>query len=206
MQPTDILKSEHRVIEQVLECLEKIADNAAAEGRVDGSAARQALDFLQNFADRCHHGKEEGQLFPMMETRGFSPNQGPVAVMLYEHDLGREHMRALAAALDDAAKGAAEAVAQFVDHARDYVQLLRDHIKKEDNCLFPMADHVLTEADRHSLANAFARHEAGDMGSGTHEKYLALANELADRFHVPRAAGEALAVHGACCGHRGTAN
>lgn len=72
MRITEILTEEHRVIEQVLECLEAMASEAEAAGRLDGAAARQAVDFFQNFADRCHHGKEESHLFPMLERQGIA--------------------------------------------------------------------------------------------------------------------------------------
>jgi hemerythrin-like domain-containing protein len=71
MRPTEILSSEHRVIEQVLDCLERIADNCSAQGSLNRESAEAAIDFFRTFADRCHHGKEETYLFPAMEACGF---------------------------------------------------------------------------------------------------------------------------------------
>ena len=93
MKPTEILSGEHRVIEQVLTCLERIAEQCAAEGRLDRTSAEQALEFFRNFADRCHHGKEEVHLFPALEAKGFPRDGGPTGVMLHEHDQGRAHVR-----------------------------------------------------------------------------------------------------------------
>ena len=56
MRPTEILSDEHRVIEQVLACLERIAEEAETR-TLDVAAARDVVTFVQNFADRCHHGK-----------------------------------------------------------------------------------------------------------------------------------------------------
>ena len=198
MYATDALRSEHRVIEQVLSCLEKIADQCAVEGTLDTHSARQAIDFFQTFADRCHHGKEEGRLFPLLEMRGVLREHGPVGVMLYEHDQGRQHIRAMVDALDGVDRGEPRSLSQFVDHARAYGRLLRDHIWKEDNRLFPMAEQVLTDEDRQGLENSFERLEASEMGLGTHEKYLDLAHELCGRLGVPCASSE-VAVH--ACGH-----
>jgi hypothetical protein len=36
----------------------------------------------------------------------------------------------------------------------------------------------------------FQRAEAHEMGTGTHEKYLQMANQLAEHFYVPRARNE----------------
>jgi hemerythrin-like domain-containing protein len=202
MHATDMLMGEHRVIEQVLDCLEKLADRCAAGGGLDVASARQALEFLREFADHCHHGKEEGHLFPLLEARGFRREGGPTGVMLDEHEQGRRHVAAMAAAVVGAAAGHPAAGEAFVRHARDYVRLLREHIQKEDHCLFPMAAQVLTEADRSALLHSFEGVEGGEMGEGTHEEYLRLANDLADRLQVPRARPGGTHAHPCCHGHR----
>jgi hemerythrin-like domain-containing protein len=188
MKVIDQLAAEHRVIEQVLDCLESLADECVFEGKLDVAAAREALDFFQTFADHCHHVKEEVHLFPLLENRGVARDGGPVGRMLAEHDDGREHLRALAAALDGVTAGDVAARQQFLDHAWAYVRGLREHIYKEDNYLFPLADRLLTDADRRELDRAFGRMEKQEMGPGTHERYLALADKLANRYGVRPAA------------------
>ena len=61
-----------------------------------------------------------------------------------------------------------------------YAELLRRHIQKEDNVLYPMADRVLTGQDQQALAEAFEKVEAQEIGQGVHEKYHRLAHELAE--------------------------
>jgi hemerythrin-like domain-containing protein len=201
MKPTEILTSEHRVIEQVLDCLEALAHQCRSSGVLDRQAAEDAIDFFRNFADRCHHGKEEAHLFPALEARGFPRDGGPTGVMLYEHEQGRAHVRAMADSIHAAAAGDPAAQHSFLAHAEDYVGLLREHIRKEDHCLFATANQALTEEDQENLLGAFARVEAEEMGAGTHAKYLKIANRLAEQFGVAQAAA-AGAGHGhVCCGH-----
>jgi len=198
MRPTEILEAEHRVIEQVLSCLERMATIGTEAGRIDADPAREAIDFLRNFADRCHHGKEEAQLFPAMESRGFSPENGPTAVMRYEHTVGRKLIGQMDDAVEQASQGSAEHVRVFAHSAREYVGMLREHIRKEDHCLFPMADQALDEAAQQELLRMFERVEHEDIGAGVHERYLALADELAERYGVAR---KAVASCGGCgCG------
>jgi hemerythrin-like domain-containing protein len=198
MEPTKILSSEHRVIEQVLDCLEAMARGVHERGRLDVERAGQALEVLRTFADRCHHGKEEDVLFAWMARRGMPTHAGPIAVMLDEHKAGRA-----AIARMDAARAAGEAEA-FAAAADEYVALLRDHIAKEDGVLFPMAESMLDEAARAQVLEAFARFEHEDLGAGVHERMLELADGLAFHFGVPLAAERApvAAGHG-CCGHHG---
>jgi hemerythrin-like domain-containing protein len=184
MKPTRILELEHRVIEQVLDCLDRIANRCQADGRLDAESARNAVDFFRTFADRCHHGKEEQQLFPMMEARGFPADSGPVAVMRVEHDHGRALVQGMEVEIEFAADGKPESCARYVNNARSFSALLREHIRKEDHCLFPMADGALGEDDQLELAKSFERAEQEDMTPGERERCLRLADDLADRWGV----------------------
>jgi hemerythrin-like domain-containing protein len=201
MHATEILKQEHRVIEQVLDCLEVLADQARESGHVDVEAARLAIDFFRQFADGCHHHKEEQGLFPALERRGFPRQGGPTGVMRGEHEEGRRYLSAMAAALDAAEADQADAVTGFSAAARAYTDLLRQHIHKEDHCLFPMSDQALSVTDQEQLLDTFRAVEEKEAGFGKHEKYLGIANQLAQRFGVSRSAGSAVAGHG-CCAHR----
>jgi len=191
MRPTDILTSEHRVIEQVLDCLDKIASQGG--DRFDVQSARQAVDFLRHFADQCHHGKEEDHLFPLLETRGLPHYSGPTAVMRQEHEQGRRHLAAMAAVIERAGTGIDERET-FKAHANAYTRLLRDHIRKEEDCLFTMTANLLDEEDCHALLRAFQDFEHHDMGESTHQMYIDLAHQLADRHGVGRSV-----VPGSCC-------
>ncbi len=197
MRATQILRTEHRVIEQVLSCLEAMADRACFCGAVDGESARAAIDFFRNFADECHHAKEESHLFAMMEERGFSSAGGPTAVMRSEHRLGRQHLHVMEENLELAEAGDPDALTRFVDAAWEYVTLLREHILKEDNCLFPMADRFLSGPDQTALLERFEAAEDGGH-AGKHARYVALADKLAERFGVTPAGEAPGCVHGGC--------
>jgi len=188
MKPTDILTDEHRVIEQVLECLGIIVERAGTDRNLDGQSAREAVSLFRHFADRCHHAKEEDHLFPAMEARGFPREGGPTGVMIYEHGQARDHVRKMDESIEAASQGDPAAVQRFTQHARAYSNLLRNHIEKEDHCLYTMANQAFTDEDQQELLLAFEKVEAEEIGAGIHEKYVSIANELADRFGVPRAA------------------
>src|SRR5262245_58489596 len=120
MRPTEILMEEHRVILRVLSCLERCAERAERSGKLDARSASELVDFLATFADRCHHGKEEEQLFPMLVKKGLPREVGPIAVMLAEHEEGRAHVRAMRTAAADIR------APEFAAHARAFAELLRE--------------------------------------------------------------------------------
>lgn len=202
MKPTEILSSEHRVIEVMLSVLEKMVAQTTRDGRLDKDDANTAVTFIKTFADTCHHGKEEGQLFPAMEAKGVPREYGPIGVMLNDHEIGRQFVRQMAAHIDAASEGDPQAVQAFCDGATGYVQLLRAHIHKEDHILFPMAQRILSVQDQDELLRRFDTVEHEHIGDGVHEHFLNVAQTLATKYGVASEAITALQTGGSCgCGH-----
>ncbi|MCX5790223.1 MAG: hemerythrin domain-containing protein [Elusimicrobia bacterium] len=161
MKPTEMLKQDHREIERRLAALSGMCDRMEAGQAVPVAGLEEAVEFIRTFADKRHHGKEEDLLFPALAEAGLPRDAGPVAVMLAEHEMGRQFVRALAAAVS-AYKGGDESVtAEIVENARGYISLLTQHIFKEDNILFPMADSVLSPEKQEELTEAFEKAGAG---------------------------------------------
>jgi hemerythrin-like domain-containing protein len=180
MTAIETLKHEHQIVLLVLAGAERETQSIRKTGKADTAKIETMLDFFKNFVDRCHHTKEEKHLFPKMLERGLPKEGGPITVMLYEHDQGRARVRAVAAALPEAKKGNASAAAAVRDDLSSYIELLRAHIDKENNVLFPMAEQILSPEDMRQLSAAFEKVEAEEIGEGVHEKYHHLAHELAE--------------------------
>jgi hemerythrin-like domain-containing protein len=181
MRATEDLKQEHRVIELVLTALEGMAQQLERGNLLRREPAERALEVVRNFADKCHHGKEERYLFKRLETRGMSRQTGIISELLHEHGEGRAHVRAFARALVGACENNPQDGRAFAQHAQGYVTLLRKHIQKEDDVFFPMADQKLTPEDDAELMEAFEKIEREEIGEGAHEKYHRWAVELAQQ-------------------------
>ena len=130
------LRSDHDKILAELEKLEKDPE----------SFAKEFLEFTESFAEPHHH-KEEEVLFPAMEEKGIPKEDGPIGVMLMEHELKREHVKELRKAVEGDEKD------KIKEHALAIVSLLRDHINKENNILYPMAEQVLTQEELAAMAH-----------------------------------------------------
>ena len=143
--PTQVLRDEHRLILRVLGLLESAASRLSAGGALPEGWWEQALDWLRAFADQNHHAKEERSLFPALAKAGVPVQGGPVGVMLAEHERGRALIRTMDS----------HDLRSRTEAARQYVELLREHIDKENGVLFPLSEAVLDEPARQALAREF---------------------------------------------------
>ncbi|MBM2817274.1 MAG: uncharacterized protein HW421_4036 [Ignavibacteria bacterium] len=178
MTPTQILVEEHKVILRVMDSIAKEADKLDKEGMADFDKIAKFVDFTRNFTDGIHHAKEEKRLFVKMAERGMSMEAGPIGVMMEEHNAGRQCIRNIADNIDAASGGDANASKKIVSSLRDFIYLLKNHIAKEDQILYPMADNMLSQADQKELEEAFEHVRTVEIGEAVHAKYYKLAEEL----------------------------
>ena len=179
MKPTQLLIEEHGVISGVLDALDAAATQAEEGRPVRPGLFLEAADFIKGFTDDCHHRKEEAVLFKALVESGVPSQGGPIEMMLAEHEKGRRLTRAMRQAAEEWAAGDPSARQAVVENAQGYVSLLRSHIYKENNVLFPMADRVLPPEKQARVAEDFEHVEHEETGEGVHEKYLGLAEALA---------------------------
>ena len=183
VRATQELTAEHRVIEDVLAALDRAVTDAARSGAVPAAFLRDVVAFSRMFVDRCHHGKEERCFFPCLAKCGVPVEGGPIGVMLREHEEGRR----LVGVIDDtlARHEAGSATLEDVLGAcRDYVDLLRAHIAKETQVLFPIGDAVVGDEDEAGVRRCFEETD-GAFGAGARDVLARLAETLAHSGGTP---------------------
>jgi hemerythrin-like domain-containing protein len=178
MKATQMLMDEHRIIERVLGALEQAAALADEGQPVRPGLFLEATDFIRDFADGSHHHKEEGVLFGAMIEAGVPVNGGPIAVMLAEHEQARDLTRAMREAAEQWASGDEQARRRATRAAHSYAALLRQHIAKEDQILFPLADRTIPAEKHDQVLLDYSSVEPMDVRAAVHAKYVALADSL----------------------------
>ena len=174
---TQMLRAEHRLILEVASVLERALD----AGGGDHDTLGDCVAFFRLFADACHHGKEEDLLFPALEHEGMPVDGGPIAVMLYEHGIGREFISRMAEALPGSGDDAAGA-AEVTEAGRGYIELIRAHIAKEDGILFEMADGMVVGPACKDLCSAYDEVCARRFEGKTLQDLEELAESLRGRY------------------------
>jgi hemerythrin-like domain-containing protein len=178
MKPTEQLKEEHQLIKLMLRIAEKVCEKLESGEEVDPEHLERIVEFIRVFADKCHHGKEEDLLFAAMEEVGIPRKGGPIGVMLTEHDMGRGYVKGMSEAIAKYKAGDRKASSAIVENARNYIALLTQHIDKEDNVLYPMADMHLSEERQKELLEEFEVVEREKIGVGKHEQFHKLLEHL----------------------------
>ncbi len=183
MKPTEILKEEHKVIRRMLKILGIACEKLKNGEKIERDVLEKIIEFIKVFADKCHHGKEEDFLFPAMEIAGIPKESGPIGVMLFEHNVGREAVRGMKEGIEEFFNGNENAYKKIIDNAEKYIELLDSHIFKEDNILYPMADMHLSEEQQKELLEKFEEVEKR-IGEGVHNSLLELVENLEGYFNT----------------------
>ena len=182
MDPFDLLMTEHRLIEQVLDSLAGCAGELSAGAAVERTDLAPFVEFVRDFADAGHHAKEEDVLFEVMVRSGFPAGGGPVAVMLAEHDQGRAITAVVAETAEATGPFADGDAPRLLDAATALQAHLRQHIVKEDQVLYPMARMHLPPPALAEVAERVAEFQERWEASGEAGRLRGLGEGLVRRW------------------------
>ena len=178
-KPTQDLYEEHGGIILMLKIMGKIAEKLKKGEEVKKEHLSRIVEFLRNFADKCHHGKEEGILFPELVKK--STNVKLVNELLGEHKTGRDYIHGIAVSLEKYKAGNPDAI-HIAVNSKGYIQLLTEHIKKENEILFPIAEKELSKELQEDIEKRFEKLERDVIGIGKHEEYHGWLKELKEFY------------------------
>ena len=157
MKAIDVLARDHERIQVILALVEQGMHDLESSRRANTEAWFDLLQLCEAWIDRAHVLKEEEGLFPLLRSRGLGPEITVVAALMSQHQTGQAFLRQLRRAVERLAAGDASARHDVIVWARDYVELLREHMRIEDHYFYELADGSLTAADEAALLEKFER-------------------------------------------------
>jgi len=160
MLPIAPLMIEHRLIERRLALAKRqLADLEA--GKVDNALLVDFVAFIRQYADHCHHGKEEDLLFIALDTKPLSSEQARLlAELREEHLVGRKLTRELDDARAAYQRGELDALQTIVGHIRQLLDFYPKHIEKEDRPFFLPVMKLFSPSEQEELFRAFWEFDA----------------------------------------------
>lgn len=197
----EILMDEHRVIEGVLSSLITFVNSLKEGDEAGRKTVGRYVDFFRNFADGCHHCKEEDLLFQKMVEFNFPSEFGPLAVMDEEHKQARKLVGLLAGSVERTGSMSHSEIMELRETSTAYASLLSGHIMKEDNVLYPMAQQALPQGDvLDAMLSLYSSFEEKAVGKKGVERLRGLAESLMKEY-PPDQCNIPVAGCAGCSGH-----
>lgn len=174
---TTSLRRDHELIEKVIKSMESTIQLLNNNTQIPESILLPVIDFTKNFTDVCHHSKEEKSLFPALEKAGLPSNMGPIAMMLMDHQRSRE----IGTQMEESAKDYLSSgnSTKLISDMQLYVEHITEHLWKENNKLFIMAEARLQNVSEqiNKELNEIEASKLKDLGK-SREHYEQLAETL----------------------------
>ena len=167
--PIKKLVEEHVFIKKLLASIPQIIELTDVTHIEDRQLILDSVDFIRSYADKYHHAKEEDILF-----KKFGEGIEIIKAMIEEHNIGRGHVKA---ALEAVEKGDNQSIKE---HLNGYMELLKEHIRKEDEILYPWLDRNLTVSQVGELFLQF--NEVDKRFETSSQKYEGFASKLEEKF------------------------
>ncbi|MHB9031951.1 MAG: hemerythrin domain-containing protein [Anaerolineae bacterium] len=175
-QAINDLTNEHQAILAALQTLEKMRAVFLNTHKIDAADMTDFIGFLREFADKCHHGKEELLLFPALVAAGVQAEGGPITALTADHNLSRKLVVEMGAAAQD------QDEVRMANASQEYIRLLRLHIPKEEDTVFSLAERILSQQRLAELFEGFEAHEEHVIGHGRHEELHAVLERLHAKY------------------------
>ncbi len=165
MSPTESLRKDHALIEKMTNALQTISSLLSNGKQIPESILNQTIDFSIKFTNTCHHGKEEESLFPTMENKGMPRDGGPIARMLYEHQITKNLAESIIKSTKNyISLGDYRELVKDIDSCVQHVSL---HLSKKNQRLFAMVEIILKDQEKqvNSSLIGVEREKLGKVGS-----------------------------------------
>lgn len=153
MKATETLEREHHVIEQVASACGVCAEVLQGGAKAPAGVLESIVDFFRQYGDR-YHRQEEELLLSMLREKGVPAGSCPIAVFNYENEKRKTLVDQLSSAVNAYVKSDGVVNETLIDTLGALAEFFPDHIWKEDYLLLPMAEKVLSEDDKRSLADS----------------------------------------------------
>ncbi|MEW6025806.1 MAG: hemerythrin domain-containing protein [Planctomycetota bacterium] len=170
--PINKLVDEHTLIKNFLALIPDIIRTVDINMEDGRQLIKDGVDFIRSYADRYHHAKEEDILF-----KYFDANLDIIKVMNEDHQKGRGYVKGILQGITVKDK---RVIAEYLN---GYRELLTEHIKKEDEILYPWMDQNLSTSQIGEMFGRF--NETDGKFADTETKYRNFIKELSNKIQSP---------------------
>jgi len=179
MKPRGPLMTEHRLIEKMLNIIEKELDMIKKNNTMNPVFIDTIVDFIKIYADRTHHGKEEDILFYKLKNKNLSAEDDRMMQELVsDHTAARKMVSGLIEANKKYVNGDSSGIKTIIELLSELISFYPPHILKEDKIFFPNTEKYFSNDEMDEMLYDFWEFDKKMI----HEKYNALYESLKDKY------------------------
>jgi len=183
MNSVQVMVMEHDYILRMLNVVRKACYKVMQSEDINYDDFYKMIEFVKNYADEHHHGKEEKFLFKEMQTKLGKLGENLITHgMLVEHDLGRLYMSDLRDALERVKNGDEESKLDIISNAIGYTHLLKRHIAKENDAVYKFGETKLPKEVIHAINLKTEEFELEAEKKGIQKYYTDILEKLEKKY------------------------
>ncbi len=167
--PMQKLVDEHKLIKRLVAQIPPIIESLDLETEEGRRRVLNGVDFIRNYADSYHHAKEEDLLF-----KYFDEDAEIIQAMHEDHRNARSRVKSIVEGGESRNRDA------VIENLGAYRELLTDHIRKEDDILYPWMDRNITTTQVGKLFSSFS--EVDERFGDAPARYEEFVRELEEGF------------------------
>jgi hemerythrin-like domain-containing protein len=162
VSPVTLLTREHRLIDEMIKLINEQLKIMIRSNKVDLDFIHRVINFMRDYVDKCHHGKEEDILFGDLAKINMTKEDKKIMKeLIYEHVAGRENVDALAEAKEKYKSGNREFINDIIDALKKLADFYRCHMEKEEKYFFIPCAAYLNKEKEDMIVRRFYEFDSG---------------------------------------------
>jgi len=182
MKPTEELMYEHKAIKLMLSIMSKISKSINNKDVFYTNDVEKIVDFLFIYADKCHRTKEEKAFYPALLSTKIQLENDPVSLMINEHTIGKGYLKEIMCCVENCKIGSTFSCGRIADCMKNYVDLIQNHIQKEEEIYFRLANQTLSQETQNEISNLFLEIDNDFRVPGLHDQQKELLNTMKAKY------------------------
>jgi hemerythrin-like domain-containing protein len=182
MSPTENLVKEHNDINELLDIMTKIAAKIRSRDVFYPTDVEEIVDYLKIIVDKSHQSKEDGILYPELILTGISKTTAPLSLVEYEHTQAMRYLNEISSCVENCKIGNNFSCELLAESLTNYVTVFKNHIQREEETVFPIADKILSAEKQSEITGKFQEIEEKIFNQRFLEHYDKLLTDLKSRY------------------------
>jgi len=182
MTPTENLINEHKKINELLDIMSKIALKIKSKDVFYPNDVEEVVKYLINIIENSHHGKEDDVFYPELISSGIPKETAPLSIINYEHLISVNYLKDISSCVVNCKIGNDFSGELLADSLTNYVIAIKNHIQREEEIVFPIANEVFSIEKQNDILQRFEIIEQKYISNSFNDQFDELLNKIKNKY------------------------